>query len=391
MDFQRSYDVVVVGGGVAGIAAALESARNGYKTALIEKTVFPGGLATSGMIQIYLPLCDGFGQQIIGGIAEELLRLSIRYGPGDVPANWHQPGKARLMTHFSPSSFILALDEVLGEAGVELWLDTVFCSPVLTGNTVSGIEVENKTGRGLILGKRFVDASGDADLLFRAGAECMEGQNWLSYWAHVYNRPRLENARLEMTNNLLLHTFGGNNAGEGHPAGAKKITGLEGEEVTRFILDGRRMLRERLRADHSSGKGLDRHNHFAEALPAMPQLRTTRRIHGVENLDSGLNNLHYPSSIGLVPDWRKPGPVWEVPYGILVPRQVRGVLAAGRCVATGGDAWEVFRVIPPAALTGQLAALASWLSLRENVLPDSLSPAVIQAELRLRGERYHLI
>src|SRR5512138_2587137 len=92
MDFTRNYDIVVAGGGVAGVAAALEAARSGFKTALVEKTVFFGGLATTGLIYVYLPLCDGRGRQVIYGIAEELLQLSLKYGPGTVPAGW--PGGA---------------------------------------------------------------------------------------------------------------------------------------------------------------------------------------------------------------------------------------------------------------------------------------------------------
>ena len=70
-------DVLVCGGGIAGCAAALQSAREGCKTILVEKTVFPGGLATSGLIYIYLPLCDGYGNQVICGIAEEMLRRCV--------------------------------------------------------------------------------------------------------------------------------------------------------------------------------------------------------------------------------------------------------------------------------------------------------------------------
>lgn len=88
-----AYDVAVVGGGVAGIAAALAAARCGAKTILIEKQFALGGLATLGLVTIYLPLCDGCGRQVSFGLAEELLRLSIRHGWEDrYPAPWLENG-----------------------------------------------------------------------------------------------------------------------------------------------------------------------------------------------------------------------------------------------------------------------------------------------------------
>ena len=75
------YDVVVVGGGIAGVAAALASARGGAKTCLLEKFCALGGLATIGNVIIYLPLCDGRGHQVSAGICEELFRLSVNDEP----------------------------------------------------------------------------------------------------------------------------------------------------------------------------------------------------------------------------------------------------------------------------------------------------------------------
>jgi len=117
MNFERTYDVVVAGAGVAGVAAALESARSGLRTALVEKTVQTGGLATTGIVNIYLPLCDGQGTQVTFGIAEELLHLSYKYGPGDVPPDWQEivdgKAKSRYRVTFSPAACVLAFDEVL--------------------------------------------------------------------------------------------------------------------------------------------------------------------------------------------------------------------------------------------------------------------------------------
>ena len=136
--FAADFDVIVAGAGVAGVAAALAAARAGSRTALVEKTVFPGGLATAGNVLAYLPLSDSRGQQVTFGIAEQLLRAALRYGPGDIPPDWRDPQtRSRFGSRFSPASLVLALDEELTGAGVEIWYDTLICqtvvAPVLTG------------------------------------------------------------------------------------------------------------------------------------------------------------------------------------------------------------------------------------------------------------------
>jgi len=196
VELERRYDVLVAGGGVAGVAAALEAARGGMRTALVEKTIQLGGLATSGLIDVYLPLCDGNGTQVTFGIAEELLHASIRYGPGTIPPAWRRERDAReparYRVKFSPAAFALALDELVVEAGVELWLDTLICLPVADGGRVAGLEVETKSGRGLLRARCVVDATGDADVSHRCGAPCALGSNWLTIWAI---QARLERAQ----------------------------------------------------------------------------------------------------------------------------------------------------------------------------------------------------
>ncbi|MCX7004719.1 MAG: FAD-dependent oxidoreductase [bacterium] len=90
-------------------------------------------------------------------------------------------------------------------------------------------------------------------------------------------------------------------------------------------------------------------------------------------------------AIGLVADWRKPGFVWEMPFGALLPRDVRGVLMAGRCIASVDDAWEVTRVIPAAAVSGQAAGAAAALAARQGITPDALDVTQLQQHLRARG------
>ncbi|MFP4057005.1 MAG: FAD-dependent oxidoreductase [Candidatus Brocadiia bacterium] len=393
MDFQRDYDVVVAGAGVAGAAAALEAARAGRATALVEKTVLLGGLATSGLVNIFLPLCDGRGRQVLRGIPEEFLHLSLRYGPGEPPPRWRgepeaSPGE-RYRVVFAPAAFALALDEVLCEAGVDLWLDTLAAAPALEGRRISGIEVENKSGRGLLRARCVVDATGDADIAFRAGAPCAEEGNWLSLWAL---RARLEAAQQAVARGsaeplLEVVRLGGDDSGRGAPQG-RAWRGTRGEEVTRFVLESRRLLREHYREVQGAEGG--RWGDFPMALPAMAQFRTTRRICGQATMSDGGHGRRVADSVGLAPDWRKAGCVWEVPWGALLPRQVEGLLVAGRCISSEGDAWQVMRVIPPAALTGQVAGLAAALAVGQDTAPAQLDAADLQEALRSKGMLLHL-
>ncbi|NLT42120.1 MAG: FAD-dependent oxidoreductase [Anaerolineae bacterium] len=389
MDFQAEYDVIVAGGGVAGAAAALEAARSGMSVALVEKTVLLGGLATTGLVLVYLPLCDGNGRQVTFGIAEELLHLSLRYGPGNIPAGWRsgrqldEPGRYRVV--FNPASFVLALDEALEEAGVELWLDTLMACPVLDGGRVAGLEVENKGGRGLLRARCIVDATGDADVAYRAGAPCQTGRNWLSLWVL-----EVDGSAETPAGALPKMTWVGANAhGGGQPADIPRLTGVEPRDATEFVLAGRRLLRHRYRDLYASGAA-DRETLFPAALPAMAQFRTTRRIVSRDGLRPGQDGRAREASIGLMGDWRKAGPVWEIPYGALLPQRVDGLLVAGRCLDAEGDAWDVARVIPPAALSGQAAGAAAALAVRAGVSPQAVDAGPLQAHLRDRGVRLTL-
>ena len=198
---ENGAEVIVVGGGIAGVAAAVAAARSGADVLLLEKGSLLGGLATNGLISWYEPLCDGHGEQLMTGLAEELLRLSIRYGDDTLPRIWkdearpvdrslispekQHPIGGRYATFFSPTIFQLALDELLKKERVRIRLDILAARPVMEGSRCTGICCESKSGRQYFPAKIVVDASGDSDMFFRAGAPCAEGQNYFSFLAHV--------------------------------------------------------------------------------------------------------------------------------------------------------------------------------------------------------------
>jgi hypothetical protein len=382
------YDVIVVGGGIAGVAAAVAARRNGCRVLIIEKSVVLGGLATLGVIAIYLPLCDGRGQKVTGGIAEELLHLSIKYGYNDLEPQWKDGrgvgAKKRYTTVFSPPEFIYALDELMVSEGIDLLFDTVFCKPVLDGRNCKAVIVENKSGRRAYTAKMFIDASGDSDLFFRVGAGCVEEKNYLAYWFYRTDLKMMQKA-VESGNvmdGISLEWRGSFRQDGSYTLGQKEYRGTNGKDVTRFILNGRKILKEEMGRNQKDKGSLI-------ALPGIAQFRRTRRIKGLYLLKETDALKHFDDSIGCTGHWLKPGIVYEIPYRALVSIDISNVLASGRIISASGDAWEATRVIPPAALTGQAAGIAAALAIRKKCSVAEVPVSDLQRHLQNSGVILH--
>ena len=386
--YDVEYDVVVVGAGIAGVAAAVQAARSGVKTALIEKSTLTGGLATSGLVWVYLPLCDGKGKQVTFGLAEELLQESLKYGPGQVP-DWKN-GKGRYSCIFSPASFIVALDEILEKNGVDTWFDTLVCDTETDGSKVTAVITENEDGRGRIRAKCVIDASGSCKVARHAGIPVHDDFNFLSIWAIQYN-PEITWENTESAPCIQMYLDGVPWNPETAPEGTL-FRGLNAKMVSEFTFKSRRLLRKYYSlAQHEHPEKFSRKNLFPITVPAMPQFRKIFSINAARVLNTGENNFHFDDSIGIAADWRKPGPVWEIPYRSLYPANgMGGFLAAGRCSGAAGDAWEITRVIPTAALTGQACGLAAALCVKNNVNPPELSVSLLQKELGKLNIPLHL-
>jgi len=411
MTGQKRYEVVVVGGGVAGVAAALQCARSGLRTAIVEKTVLWGGLATSGLVPIYMPLCDGCGRQVTFGIAEELLRLSVKYGPGGIlgrrggeqgTAEGGEDAAAverlypraklgdRYMALYSPASFVLGLDEVLASSGAELWLDTLACRPVMRGRRLTALEVENKSGRILLRAACFVDCSGDADVAYRCGAPCRECGSHPTYLVQHTSLGRVGQAvRAGSARRLIGWRGRGDEMEDGDRAAGRKFSAVSGRDVSRFVMECRRLAREDLASEHSIEAAASRQTSYFTALASMAQCRRSRRIDGVDTIRPDQRNQACPDSIGMIADCRQRDAVWEVPYGALLPRGVDNLLAAGRCSSAEGYAWHVARLIPAAALTGQVAGVAAGVAMQRGTLPGRLDAADVQEVVASHGIELH--
>ena len=374
----KNYDVAVAGAGVAGIAAAIAAARQGAKTALVEKQCLLGGLATSGLIYVYLPLCDGCGNQIIYGLSEEMIRRCTEYGPFDVPEKWGGPAggfqgipSERFRCSFSPAGFTLTLDKMLAEANVDLWLDSVVCGAEKDGDTLQSITVCNTSGMTKINAKCFIDATGGAYLAKLAGTEVITAPNYVTPW--VIEMAEKHNV-FPFTESLHIQGAWENPSTDSMDTfdTAKCYDDcFNGRAISNFVRDSWKLIRYH----YDKFKTIEeRQKNYPVHLAAMPQLRKIARIDALYNLTDADNGRRFEDSVGLTGDWRKAKDVWDTPYRSLIPKNVRNLLAAGRCIGTcDGDAWEVFRVIPTAAMTGESAGIAAALSAMKNITPQDLN------------------
>jgi hypothetical protein len=251
----------------------------------------------------------------------------------------------------------MALDELMKEAKVDVLLDTVFCDVAMEGGACKAVIVENKSGRQAYQCKAVVDASGDADVLYQAGAECLEQDNHLTYWAYCQSD----------NNNRIFVPGGfppdyvkvmaiGNFSGSDLPPGLPKYRGTNVGEVTDFLMKGREMALGMIKEDPSL---------IFTSFPSQAQLRTTRRLKGEHTLRTEDAGKHYDDSIGCTCIWNIPEPTYEIPFGTLKTDSIKNIFAAGRIISSAnGHAWEITRTIPVCAMTGQAAGSAAAILAR---------------------------
>lgn len=168
MRIAGSYDVLIGGGGTAGTVAAVAAARNGANTLIVEKSGCLGGLSTEGLVNSYVTFHDHEGNQVIKGIAEEIIdRLNDL---GETTGHAQEVGKECYMKALFDSEILkFVLLEMAEESGVNLLLDTYITDATLEDNRLKGVVVENKSGRQLLLSNICIDATGDADIAAFAG------------------------------------------------------------------------------------------------------------------------------------------------------------------------------------------------------------------------------
>jgi hypothetical protein len=380
----REYEVAVCGGGFAGIAAALSAARAGAKVALFEKQYMLGGLGTAGLVTIYLPLCDGMGHQVSFGIAEELFRLSIKYGAEDMyPANWldgvgnRDEKSSRFQVRYNAQVFAILAERLLLDAGVDILYGSYAVDTILEDGKISALITESKSGRCAYYVKSVIDATGDCDIAHFSGAPTSihERGNSLAAWYYYTDE-----------NGYDLKRLGAADVPNPDPntkfkeLTSRRFSGLETRDVSDFVTIGH----EKLLADW-----LKRREENPEAvistIATIPQFRMTRKLVGEYQLTEEDNHKYFEDSVGMVANWRKRGPIYEVPFRALYSRSVKNLAVAGRCISSDEALWDIIRVIPCCAVEGEAVGLAAAMT--DDF--TTLDVAVLQSKLKQNGVVLH--
>jgi len=321
-------------------------------------------LWTAGLVTIYLPLCDGVGHQVSFGLAEELLRLSISMGAEDeYPANWldsaDPAGRTekdhRFRVRYNPWLFAILAEQELIKAGVKILYGCYAVDTETGENRIHSVIVESISGRQKICTRTVVDATGDACIAYLAGAptETHQQGNILAAWYYSLGSEGYRLNRLGFSD-VPAEEDAGRTV---RPLLDRRFGGLDCGEVSEMMQYSHAStlndIRKKRRSDPSW---------VPTAIATMPQLRMTRRIQGEYTLDDGEMHKYFADSVGMVSDWRKRGPIYEVPFSTLYSAKVKNLIMAGRCTSVTDAMWDIMRVIPCCAVTGQAAGTAAALT-----------------------------
>ena len=376
------YDVIVAGGGVAGCAAAYSAAKRGFRVLLLEKSNILGGLATLGLVNLYVPMCNGRGKQIIFGLCEKWLRMSALYGYDTIPAEWKDgepqtETSVRYCDWFSPYIFAMQLMEEVTGAGVDLLFDCTAVYPQMEGGICRGVVTDSKSGLEYTACRMLIDTTGDADLLRRSGIPTVPGGNFDSYFAKTITLDGCRRAIEKGDIRLAYGTVSGGGAslyGDNHPADLPVWSGLTVDNVSEYLIHNQKLMLEHL-------KGQPRFERDVAMMPLMPNFRTTCRIDGDYTLKLTDCYHHFADSVCAINDFDHRDYLFEVPLRTLTRRGFDNMITAGRSAAGEGYAWDILRVIPPAILTGQAAGEAAALAMETDRAIADVDIAVLQKRL----------
>ncbi len=398
-------DVLVVGGGAAGLAAAVAAARDGASTMLVERYGHLGGLATGGLIILLLTLDDGAGRQVVAGLCQELVdRMTARGGThypprgewdSDDPAlverarRWglvwgSGPHRVRYSVAYDPEVFKLEADAMLTAAGVRPRFHTWATACVVEDGRITAVLLESKAGRQAVRPRMVIDATGDGDLFARAGEpyEHEQVHPWL--WFRMAGVHEAESA--PGLGRAFVHTLGDGHVlvtwgGEGRID--RRIDATSPDDLTHAEIACRRAAHEAAERLRATVPGFA-HAYVTDTATQLG-ITESRRLTGRYVLGRDDLDHPFPDSIAVTGHWTKYACTYAIPYRSLLPSGISNLLVAGRCISVDHRVHHATKEIPACMATGEAAGTAAALAVRGNGAAADVDVPALRAALRRRG------
>ena len=424
------YDVVVLGGGPAGMAAAVAAARSGRSTLLVERYGFLGGMGTAAGVTNFCGLhanVHGDIRQVVHGVADDLLQRMDRLGGLNEPHSLF--GHKIVAQAYDTAAYKIAADDLLLSAGVEILFHAVGAGVVMDGERrVQALLLETKSGRRAVLGRAFIDASGDGDLAAWAGAPYSkgDGEGHMLYPSTMFRingvDPQRAGKAWEVIPKLMAEAEAAGRwkfprkgaivrpqkSGIEWRANVTQLANREGNAMdgtdARELSDAEVIGRQQI----ASVAGFLREvpgfeNSYVSDIAPQVGIRETRRVHGLYELTESdvLDCASFDDTIG-VNGWplelHTKGDVefrWpkipesrgfnHLPYRMTVPQGLDNVWIAGRCASMSHEAQSAARVTGACFVMGQAVGVAADLALKDGVHADGVDIAALQAALEAGG------
>lgn len=432
-------DIVVCGGGPAGVTAAIAAGRSGFRTVLVEKYGFIGGMSTAALVYPWMTFHTLDGKQVIRGIGQEIVDRLAASGasPGHVRDT---VGFVRTITPYHPEYYKVTAVDMLQEAGVRLLLHSFVDDVRVNDGTIEAIRLTGKSGPIQVRAKQFIDATGDADIAYLSGAPCLQGREGdkrtqpmtMKFRMRGVDLKRVKQYMLEHPDEFYAKTpfdelehlplsgvmgfykhwseaelpinrdgvllFTGPNDDE-VLVNTTRVQGLDGtnvEDLTEAEQAGRKQVL--MVADFMRAKLPGFEQASISDVGTQIGIRETRRIDGqyalqVDDVVEGRRfddaiarsgypiDIHDPSGKGVTAAWVQGDGAYDIPYRCLLPKQIDNLLAAGRCISTTHEALATTRLTPSCMATGQAAGTAAGLALKHGIRPADVDIVELRAVL----------
>jgi hypothetical protein len=397
IDVAGEYDVIIIGGGAAGLAAAVASGRADAKTLLIEQFGYLGGTATASLM-INL---NGFRNQVepdstqtVKGVAQEImLELHKLNGLGKSPYKQKEydieKGELSYSYCVDPEKFKYVTLKMVDEAGVDILFHTYFCDVIMEDSDLKGVIIENKSGRSALFAKVVVDASGDGDVAARSGAP---------FWEAGPDDKALKDNVMYKISGLGDAKFGNCRYGDSSVVwGPGGVWGRnDAWKISRAEIKTRLQVFEHFQGILEKNPELKDAGAYLAETPPLIGIRQTRFIEGEYKLtaDDAITGRRFDDVIAISScaiisyyGYRRylEHEGYDIPYRCLVPKVVDNLLIAGRCISSEQQPYESHRAMIPIMAIGQAAGAAAALSANSDVKPRDLNVPLLQRTLTDQG------